>query len=107
VEKRLSSQALGFALVEREAGSQKSGPTEASDRRVRACLELVLTSGERQRIGRGVDGATLQTVLETFLRMIQLPAAGPINHSPPPHYRTALLLPDPMDRGTDIRPTAP
>jgi hypothetical protein len=33
-----------------------------------ADLELVLTSGTRIRIGRGVDGATLRTVLATVDR---------------------------------------
>lgn len=57
--KRLRGQEpVRFALVEREAGQQKSG-TEAR-------LELVLAGGERLRIGCGVDGATLRTVLEAL-----------------------------------------
>jgi transposase len=60
--KRLRSHApVRFALVEGAAGRQKSALTEAS-------LELVLTSGERLCIGRGVDGGTLQTVLEALRR---------------------------------------
>ena len=56
--KRLRKQApVRFALVER--GVLPGPSTETS-------LELVLTSGERLRIGAGVDAATLRTVLETL-----------------------------------------
>jgi transposase len=47
-----------FALVERRARRQER-PAEAA-------LELVLASGERLRIGTGVDIATLQTVLDVL-----------------------------------------
>jgi len=47
--------AVRFARVE-------TRPTAGS--RPEATLELVLTSGERLRIGPGVDAATLQMVLE-------------------------------------------
>ena len=46
------------AFVEREAVRQASA-TEAR-------LELVLVSGERLRIGAGVDGTTLRMVLEVL-----------------------------------------
>jgi transposase-like protein len=46
-----------FALVERSARRQ--------DRPMEAVLELVLATGERLRIGTGVDAATLRTVLDT------------------------------------------
>lgn len=46
-----------FALVERGATGQE---------RTDARLELVLASGERLRIGTGVDGRTLRTVLEAL-----------------------------------------
>jgi transposase-like protein len=56
--KRLRKQApVRFALVER--GVLPGPSAEIS-------LELVLTSGERLRIGAGVDAATLRTVLETL-----------------------------------------
>jgi hypothetical protein len=45
-----------FALVER--GSRRQ------DRTTEAALELVLTTGERLRIGTGVEAATLRTVLD-------------------------------------------
>lgn len=47
-----------FALVERGAARLNVG--------IDARLELVLASGERLRIGSGVDGATLRTVLEAL-----------------------------------------
>ena len=47
-----------FALVERGAARQEPA-TEAG-------LELLLASGERLRIGAGVDGVTLRTVLEAL-----------------------------------------
>ena len=57
--KRLrKKEPVRFALVERGAARQESA-TEA-------CLELVLASGERLRIGNGVDAMTLHTVLEAL-----------------------------------------
>ena len=58
--KRLRNQQepVRFALVEREGVPQESAPE--------ARLELVLASGERLRIGAGVDGPTLRTVLEAL-----------------------------------------
>ena len=47
-----------FALVER-GGVRQEPTTEAS-------LELVLATGERLRIGAGVDAATLRTVLDAL-----------------------------------------
>ena len=58
---------MRFALVERERRGRQ--PAE------RRHLELVLASGERLRIGTGVDAATLRTVLEASARMIHLPAS--------------------------------
>src|SRR5215472_14606946 len=57
--KRLRNQGpMRFALV--ETGSARSqGPEEAG-------LELVLTTGERLRIGASVDAATLRKVLEAL-----------------------------------------
>ena len=57
--KRLrKQQPMRFALV--ETGSARRQPaTEAG-------LELVLATGERLRIGAGVDGTTLRTVLEVL-----------------------------------------
>lgn len=49
---------MHFALVEPGAAEQECA-TEAH-------LELVLPRGERLRIGSGVDGATLRTVLEVL-----------------------------------------
>ena len=46
-----------FALVDRG----RVGPEPAV-----AGLEVILTTGERLRIGAGVDGATLRTVLEAL-----------------------------------------
>ncbi len=55
--KRLRGQGtVRFALVER--GRVGSEPA--------AGLELILTTGERLRIGGGVDGATLRMVLEAL-----------------------------------------
>ena len=48
---------MRFALVEAEP---RQGPAE------HAALELVLTTGERLRIGAGVDATTLQQVLEAL-----------------------------------------
>ena len=56
--KRLQRPAsMRFALVEAEP---RRGPAE------HAALELVLRTGERLRIGAGVDAATLQQVLEAL-----------------------------------------
>ncbi len=50
-----------FALVDR--GSARQDPaTPATD----PSLELLLATGERLRIGAGVDGSTLRTVLEAL-----------------------------------------
>jgi hypothetical protein len=55
--KRLQEKGpVRFALVERSARQQERG--------AEAVLELVLETGERLRIGRGVDTATLRTVLD-------------------------------------------
>jgi hypothetical protein len=55
--KRLQERgAVRFALVERNARQQ--------ERPAEAVLELVLTTGERLRIGTGVDTATLRAVLD-------------------------------------------
>ena len=48
--------AVRFALVERNARQQ--------ERQAEAVLELVLGTGERLRIGAGVDSATLRAVLD-------------------------------------------
>jgi hypothetical protein len=57
--KRLREQGLvRFALVER-------GPARL-EREAEAGLELVLTTGERLRIGAGVDATALRTVLEAL-----------------------------------------
>ena len=57
--KRLrKKEPVRFALVDRGAARQE--PT------TEAALELVMTSGERLRIGAGVDTATLRTVLEVL-----------------------------------------
>ena len=54
----LEQQPMRFALV--ETGSARRQPaTEAG-------LELALATGERLRIGAGVDGTTLRTVLEAL-----------------------------------------
>jgi transposase len=47
-----------FALVERRLERQEPAPA--------AGLELVTATGERLRIGAGVDGSTLRTVLEAL-----------------------------------------
>ena len=52
------NEPVRFALVDRGVARQEPA-TEAG-------LELVLTSGERLRIGTGVDSATLRTVLEAL-----------------------------------------
>jgi hypothetical protein len=57
--KRLrEKESVRFALVERRAPRQGL-PAET-------VLELVLTTGERLRIGTGVDGVTLRAVLEAL-----------------------------------------
>ena len=57
--KRLQKrEAVRFALVDRGATRQEPA-TEAA-------LELVMATGERLRIGAGVDAATLRTVLEVL-----------------------------------------
>jgi Transposase len=57
--KRLQKEEpVRFALVDRRVARQESA-TEAT-------LELVLATGERLRIGTGVDAATLRTVLEVL-----------------------------------------
>ena len=59
--KRLrESGPVRFALVERSARRQ--------ERTAEAALELVLASGERLRIGIGVDTATLRAVLDALRR---------------------------------------
>jgi hypothetical protein len=57
--KRLQEKGpVRFALVERSARRQ--------ERTVEAALELVLATGERLRIGTGVDTATLRAVLDVL-----------------------------------------
>jgi transposase-like protein len=57
--RRLREQGLvRFALVERGSTRQEPVPD--------AGLELLLTTGERLRIGTGVDATTLRTVLEAL-----------------------------------------
>ena len=57
--KRLQEKgAVRFALVEKSARRQ--------ERDAEPVLELVLASGERLRIGAGVDTATLRTVLDAL-----------------------------------------
>jgi hypothetical protein len=57
--KRLQeSGPMRFALVERSARRQ--------ERAAEPVLELMLATGERLRIGAGVDSATLRTVLEAL-----------------------------------------
>ena len=55
---RTDQQPVRFALVEREAAAAE--PTG------KATLELVLVTGERLRIGTGVNATTLRMVLETL-----------------------------------------
>jgi transposase-like protein len=55
---RDQQQPVRFALVDNEAARQVPA-TEAA-------LELVLATGERLRIGTGVDATTLRTVLEAL-----------------------------------------
>jgi len=57
--KRLQEKgAVRFALVERSARRQ--------ERTAEAVLELVLATGERLRIGTGVDTATLRVVVDVL-----------------------------------------
>jgi transposase len=57
--KRLQEKGpVQFALVERNARRQ--------ERTAEAVLELVLATGERLRIGTGVDTATLRSVLDVL-----------------------------------------
>ena len=57
--KRLrETEPIRFALVERR-GPRQELPAGA-------VLELVLTTGERLRIGAGVDGATLRVVVDAL-----------------------------------------
>ena len=57
--KRLQKkEPVRFALVDRRAARQEPA-TEAA-------LELVMATGDRLRIGAGVDAATLRTVLEAL-----------------------------------------
>ncbi len=59
--KRLQeSGPVRFALLERSARRQ--------ERTAEAALELVLATGERLRIGAGVDITTLRTVLDVLRR---------------------------------------
>jgi transposase-like protein len=55
---RNPQQPVRFALVDR--GVPRPEPATQAE------LELVLVSGERLRIGTGVDAATLRTVLEAL-----------------------------------------
>jgi len=57
--KRLrKEEPVRFALVDRGVARREPG-TEAG-------LELILATGERLRIGAGVDGTTLRTVLDAL-----------------------------------------
>jgi transposase-like protein len=57
--KRLrEGESVRFALVERRRVRQ--------ERSAEALVELVLTTGERLRIGAGVDAATLRAVLDAL-----------------------------------------
>src|SRR5260370_4311696 len=57
--KRLQKQeTVRFALVDR--------PTTRQEPATESALDLVLATGERLRIGAGVDAATLRTVLEAL-----------------------------------------
>jgi transposase-like protein len=55
---RNEQQPVRFALV--EGGPGAAGPS------TEPALELLLNTGERLRIGAGVNGATLRTVLEAL-----------------------------------------
>jgi transposase len=57
--KRLrDKQAVHFALVDR--------PSVGRESLADACLEILLTSGERLRVGAGLDAATLRVALEAL-----------------------------------------
>ena len=57
--KRLrDKQAVRFALVDRASVGRESA--------AEACLEILLPSGERLRVGAGVDAGTLRVVLEAL-----------------------------------------
>ena len=57
--KRLrEKQAVRFALVERGSVRRELGTD--------ACLEIILTTGERLRVGGGVEAAALRVVLEVL-----------------------------------------
>ena len=45
---------------------------------VAPAMELVLSAGQRLRIGNGVDAATRHLVLEIVARMIHLQASAPV-----------------------------
>ena len=73
--KRLQEKGpVRFALVERSPRRQ--------ERTVEAVLELVLATGERLRIGVGVDTTTLRTVLDCC------------GHDPPASQRAGVSVPD-------------
>src|ERR1700691_1521071 len=55
---RNQQQPVRFALVEK--GAARQAPTPEAD------LELVVATGERLRIGAGVNAITLRTVLEAL-----------------------------------------
>src|SRR5262245_19812022 len=55
-KRRRKQEPVRFALVDREEALAEAEPA----------LELVLASGERLRIGAGVDGAVLRTVLDAL-----------------------------------------
>ena len=65
---------MRFALMGRGPA-----PSEAAKE---AALELLLTNGERLRIGAGIDATTLQTVLAA------------LGDDPPASQRTGVPLPD-------------
>ena len=56
--KRVQASGVRFALVERS--------TRRQERTAEAVMELVLATGERLRIGPGVDITTLRTVLDAL-----------------------------------------
>jgi hypothetical protein len=58
VAKETENQTVRFAVIE----------TKAPSAEMPAALELVLSGGERLRIGAGVDAATLQLVLDAVRR---------------------------------------
>ena len=81
--KRLQKgEPVRFALVDRGATRQEPA-TEAA-------LELVMVTGERLRIGAGVDAATLRTVLEVCGR------------DPSASQRASVSLPDSMRHAQEL-----